>query len=185
MPSCRMLHRQKFLTLCVCLACCSCLFPTDWLRAAGEAEKTLGAVLQHLAIVEILLCYQHCFGHKSSTAPFGFRVSIIRALKGSRGNNGQGFLYLLHASVCDTVTVLSIANMLNLGASGNEKTWIWLLQRCDVPRHPACTTRDDVTSCLFLLVNLPPQRRKSAVPKIAVAEQESGFDLWSSKAKKC
>lgn len=46
------------------------------------------------------------------------------------------------------------------------------------------TTQDDVTSCLLLPVNLPAQRRKRPVPKIAVAEQESGFDLWSSKAKK-
>lgn len=85
-------------------------------------------------------------------------------------NNGQDFLYLLYASACDTLTVLSIA--------GDEKALIWL-QRCDVPRHPACTTEDDVTSCLFLLVNLPPQRRKRAVPKIAMAEQESAFDLRS------
>lgn len=39
------------------------------------------------------------------------------------------------------------------------------------------TTQDDVTSCLLLPVNLPAQRRKRPVPKIAVAEQESGFDL--------
>lgn len=73
------------------------------------------------------------------------------------------------------VTVLIIANTLNLGATilhllitkRHEFSYFCGLMF----RHPAHTMQDDVTC--FLLVNLSPQRGgKSAVPKIAVDEQK-------------